>query len=52
MGAAGAALAEDGAVDLVAEGLRAATRAIDGIRGRTTPEELLDRIFARFCIGK
>jgi len=52
VGAARAALVEPGALDLVAEGLRAATAAIDGIRGRTTPEDLLDRIFARFCIGK
>jgi tRNA U34 5-carboxymethylaminomethyl modifying GTPase MnmE/TrmE len=36
----------------VAEGLRAACDALDGIQGRTTPEDLLDRIFARFCLGK
>lgn len=39
-------------LDLVAEHLRGATRALDGITGRTTPEDLLDRIFARFCLGK
>lgn len=39
-------------LDLVAEELRAATDALDGISGRTAPEDLLDRIFARFCLGK
>ena len=39
-------------LDLVAEDLRAATSAVDGIVGRTTPEGLLSRIFARFCLGK
>lgn len=39
-------------LDLVAEGLRDATRRLDAIGGRTTPEDLLDRIFGQFCIGK
>lgn len=39
-------------LDLFAEALRAATAQLDGITGRTTPEDLLDRIFARFCLGK
>ncbi len=39
-------------LDLAAEALRLATAALDGIAGRTTPEDLLDRIFARFCLGK
>jgi tRNA modification GTPase len=39
-------------LDLVAEALRWATDALDGITGRSTPEDLLDRIFARFCLGK
>jgi tRNA modification GTPase len=39
-------------LDLVAEGLRGATGELDGITGHTTPEDLLDRIFARFCLGK
>lgn len=47
-----AGLAGGLALDLVAEGLRAATDALDGVQGRTTPEDLLDRIFARFCLGK
>ncbi len=39
-------------LDLVAEALREATEALDSIHGSTTPEDLLDRIFASFCIGK
>jgi len=39
-------------LDLFAEALRSATAELDGITGRTTPEDLLDRIFASFCIGK
>jgi tRNA modification GTPase len=39
-------------LDLAAEALRHATNALDGIQGRTTPEDVLDRIFARFCLGK
>ena len=47
-----ARLADGTPLDLVAETLRAATVALDGISGRTSPEDLLDRIFASFCIGK
>lgn len=39
-------------LDLAADALRRATDALDGIQGRTTPEDVLDRIFARFCLGK
>ncbi len=39
-------------LDLVAETLRGASHALDRITGRTGAEDLLDRIFARFCIGK
>ena len=39
-------------LDQAAEELRVATDALDGIAGRTTPEDLLDRIFAQFCLGK
>lgn len=46
------ALAESAPLDLVAEHLRRATLGLDEIRGTTTPEDLLDRIFARFCLGK
>lgn len=39
-------------LDLVAEDLRLATQALDEISGHTTPEDLLSRIFAQFCLGK
>ena len=42
----------DGPVDLIAEDLRAATRAVDMIVGRVDVEDLLDEIFSSFCIGK
>jgi len=47
-----AELASGAPLDLVAQGLAAATGALDEVSGRTTPEDLLDRIFARFCLGK
>lgn len=37
---------------LVAEDLRLAARALGRITGRVDVEEVLDRIFARFCVGK
>ncbi len=37
---------------LLAEELRIAVQALDRITGRTGVDALLDRIFARFCIGK
>lgn len=39
-------------LDLLAAHLHEATSCIDEIAGRTTPEDLLDRIFSRFCLGK
>jgi tRNA modification GTPase len=47
-----AALAEGEPLDWVAEDLRHALAALGAVRGRTLPEDLLDRIFARFCLGK
>ena len=46
--------AVDGAPDLlvVAEEVRAAVRSLDIVTGRAGVENLLDEIFARFCIGK
>jgi len=38
--------------DLVAEELRSALHALEAWTGRLTPEDLLDRLFQRFCIGK
>jgi len=40
------------AVELVAEDLRQAQRALGEITGEFTPDDLLDRIFSGFCIGK
>ncbi len=38
--------------ELVALDLREALDAIGEITGRTTPEAVLERIFAKFCVGK
>jgi len=38
--------------ELLAEDLHGALAALDEISGASTREEVLDRIFARFCIGK
>jgi len=50
--AAQALLSGCGTPDLAAQELRSATEQLDHIAGRTTPEQVLDRIFARFCLGK
>ena len=39
-------------LDLLAEALRSASAELDAITGETTPEDVLDRIFAQFCLGK
>lgn len=41
-----------GSPELAAEDLRLASRALGRITGRVDVEEILDRIFAEFCIGK
>jgi len=43
---------DDGALDLAAEDLRIAARALGRITGRVDVEDLLDVIFREFCIGK
>jgi len=48
---AGAALAE-GHSELAAEDVRLALRALGQVTGRVDVEEVLDRLFATFCIGK
>ena len=40
------------APELAAEDVRLAVRALDRITGRIHPEDVLDRVFASFCIGK
>jgi tRNA modification GTPase len=45
-------LAERKAGELVAEELRSAQQALNEITGEVTSEDLLGRIFSRFCIGK
>lgn len=52
LAAARGALAAGAPLDLVAEHFARASRALDAIEGRTLPEDLLERIFSRFCIGK
>ena len=39
-------------VELAAEDVRLAARNLARISGRIDPEDVLDRVFARFCIGK
>lgn len=46
------ALSQDEALELAAEDVRLAARALDRITGRIDPDEVLGRIFATFCIGK
>jgi len=46
------ALEEEDAVELAAEDVRLAARALDRITGRIDPEQVLGRIFSTFCIGK
>jgi tRNA modification GTPase len=38
--------------ELVAEGLRAALGRLEEVLGRVTPDEVIGRIFATFCVGK
>ncbi|PVA10777.1 tRNA uridine-5-carboxymethylaminomethyl(34) synthesis GTPase MnmE [Pelagivirga sediminicola] len=42
----------DVAADLAAEELRSAVRALDSLVGRVDIENILDEIFASFCLGK
>jgi len=43
---------EGGSAELAAEGLRAAFRDLDRLLGRVGVEDVLDRVFATFCLGK
>jgi tRNA modification GTPase len=46
------AAAASGDVVIVAEALRGARSALDRLTGRAGVEDLLDALFARFCLGK
>jgi tRNA modification GTPase len=46
---------DDGAVpaqELVAAAMHGAIEALGGVCGQVAPDDILDRIFSRFCIGK
>jgi len=43
---------ESSALELIAEDLRRAKRALEGLVGRVDVEAVLGEIFSRFCIGK
>jgi tRNA modification GTPase len=45
-------LASRGPLELAAEEVRLAARAIGEITGRVDVEDVLDRLFSSFCIGK
>ena len=45
-------LRDAAAMELAAEDVRLAARSLSRISGRIDPEQVLDRVFARFCIGK
>ena len=47
-----AALSAPVEVELAAEDVRLAARCLARVSGRVDPEDVLDRVFARFCIGK
>jgi tRNA modification GTPase len=46
------ALANAEQVELAAEDVRLAARALAQVTGRVDPEDVLDRVFSTFCIGK
>jgi len=50
--AACAGIANDTPLDLVSFDVRAAAHALGEITGANVDDELLDRIFRDFCIGK
>jgi len=47
-----ARIGQSGALELAAEDVRGALRALGQVTGHVGADEVLDRVFARFCIGK
>lgn len=45
-------LKHDGGLELYAEHIRAALRALKDLTGEVTPDDVLDVIFSTFCLGK
>lgn len=45
-------ITQNGPLELIAEDLRLAQQALSEITGKFTTEDLLDRVFSSFCIGK
>ena len=45
-------LAQERPLDLMCSDLRAAATALGAITGQDVGDDLLDRIFSQFCIGK
>ena len=45
-------LRADATLELISMDLRIATNAIGEVVGQTATEDLLDRVFSEFCIGK
>ena len=50
--ALGGAMAQGGGAELLALDLREALDSLGAVLGRLAPDDLLGRIFSRFCIGK
>ena len=50
--ASASALAEGFSPDVIAPDLLRACALLDGVTGRDAAEEVIDNIFARFCVGK
>jgi tRNA modification GTPase len=52
LAAADALIVQDGEAELIAMELNAALHAMNSLIGRVGVEDLLDEIFASFCLGK
>jgi tRNA modification GTPase len=52
LGRAEQALGDGATEELVLADLGAARRVLEEITGRRTPEDLLQHIFSKFCVGK